>query len=44
MKAPPGVGQAYGIEGDLYNVDGDGFVMVPPKELRGLRQGGYVEV
>jgi phage terminase large subunit-like protein len=42
MKAPPGVGQAYGIEGDLYTVDNDGFIFVPSKELRGLRQAGYV--
>lgn len=44
MKAPAGIGQAYGVEGDVYSVDGEGFVRVPSKELRGLRQAGYVEV
>jgi phage terminase large subunit-like protein len=44
MKAPAGIGQAYGIEGDVYTVDNEGYVRVPSKELRGLRQAGYVEV
>ena len=44
LKAPAGIGQAYGIEGDCYNVDAEGYVRVPSKELRGLRQAGYVEV
>lgn len=43
MKAPPGVGMAFGMEGDMYKVE-QGHVRVKQNDVKALRQGGYVEV
>lgn len=42
MKAPAGVNTAYGIQGDKYNVE-NGFAVVRPDDVAGLRNGGFVE-
>lgn len=43
MKAPPGVSTAYGREGDRYDVK-DGFVLVKPDDVAGLRLGRFEEI
>lgn len=42
MKAPQGTGTLYGMQGDKYVVK-DGYVFVKPDDVRGARNGGFVE-
>lgn len=42
MKAPDGVGMAYGITGTKYRV-ANGHVVAKPEDVAGLRNGGFIE-
>lgn len=42
MKAPKGVGLAYGQTGTKYQVV-EGFIAAKPEDVRGLRNGGFIE-
>lgn len=42
MKAPEGVGMAYGITGTKYRV-ANGHVVAKPEDVAGLRNGGFIE-
>lgn len=44
MKAPVGVLTAYGMEGDRYDVDPEGFIYVKQPDVKALRPAGFVEV
>lgn len=44
LRAPKGVSTAYGMQGDCYKVDEEGFIFSKPDDVRGFRPAGFVEV